>query len=141
MRYDAPESGGAEGFEGDLPVIRILLVDDHALYRVGMRNILQTEDDFEVVATASSGEEAIERIRETMPDIVLMDIDMPGIGGMEACKVLRQLSRHQSTRIVACTAHSALYAREVFLNTGFDDILPKPFSYDDLLGAVSPHLG
>ena len=136
---DDQTAGG--GREHRATAYRVVLVDDHPLFRDGMARLFAYEDDFEVVATASSGEEAIERIRETMADIVLMDIDMPGIGGMEACKVLRQLSRHQSTRIAACTAHSTLYAREVFLNTGFDDILPKPFSYDDLLRAVSPHLG
>lgn len=89
---------------------------------------------------AESGEECLALCAGFKYEVILMDLTMPGIGGMEACKVLRQLSRHQSTRIVACTAHSTLYASEVFFNAGFDDVLPKPFSYDYLLATVLPHL-
>ena len=82
---------------------RVVLVDDHPLFRDGMARLFAYEDDFEVVATASSGEEAIECIRESMPDIVLMDIDMPGIGGIEA---IRAISREMpAVTIVALTVH------------------------------------
>lgn len=71
-------------------VIRILLVDDHALVREGTRRLLETEKDVEVVAEASSGEEAIEVARSLLPDIAVMDISMPGIGGIEATRAIKK---------------------------------------------------
>jgi DNA-binding NarL/FixJ family response regulator len=71
-------------------VIRILLVDDHALVREGTRRLLETEKDVEVVAEASSGEEAIELVRSLLPDIAVMDISMPGIGGIEATRAIKK---------------------------------------------------
>mgnify|MGYP003348262911 FL=1 len=83
------EAGGTPAVSGDEPasaksVWRVVLVDDHPLFRDGMARLFAYEDDVEVVGEASSGEEAIERVREAMPDIVLMDIDMPGIGGIRS---------------------------------------------------------
>src|SRR5260370_2759416 len=71
-------------------VLRILLVDDHALVREGTRRLLETENDVEVVAEASSGEEAIEVARSLLPDIAVMDISMPGIGGIEATRAIKK---------------------------------------------------
>src|SRR3979490_3204100 len=67
--------------------LRLLIVDDHAFFRRGIREILNEEDDMEVVAEASSGEQAIQLVRELRPngvDLVLMDIDMPGLNGLSA---------------------------------------------------------
>jgi len=117
----------------------VLVVDDHPdLRRMVVRMLARS--DIIALDEADSGEECLALCAGFKYRVILMDLTMPGIGGMTACKTLRQLSRHNSTRIVACTAHSTLYAREVFFNTGFNDILPKPFSYEDLLGAVLPHL-
>ena len=69
--------------------IRILLADDHALVREGTRRLLETESDVEVVAEAASGEEAIEAARRLHPDIAIMDIAMPGIGGIEATRAIK----------------------------------------------------
>src|SRR5438105_257503 len=69
--------------------IRILLADDHALVREGTRRLLESEDDVEVVAEAASGEEAIEAARRLHPDIAVMDIAMPGIGGIEATRAIK----------------------------------------------------
>ena len=117
----------------------VLVVDDHPdLQRMVVRMLARS--GITDVDEADCGEECLALCAGFKYRVILMDLTMPGIGGMTACKTLRQLSRHNSTRIVACTAHSTLYAREVFFNTGFNDILPKPFSYEDLLGAVLPHL-
>jgi DNA-binding NarL/FixJ family response regulator len=87
----------------DSKLWRVVLVDDHHLFRDGMVRLFAYEDDFEVVAQASSGEEAIERVRDAVPDIVLMDIDMPGIGGIEA---IRAIAREMpAVTIVALTVH------------------------------------
>src|SRR5579859_6018881 len=70
-------------------VIRILLADDHALVREGTRRLLETEKDVEVVAEASSGEEAVDAAKKLHPDIAIMDIAMPGMGGIEATRAIK----------------------------------------------------
>ncbi len=68
--------------------IRVVLVDDHALMRQGIRTILSAQPDIEVVGEASSGEEALDLVPRTRPDVVCMDVEMPGIGGLEATRLL-----------------------------------------------------
>ncbi|GMA32209.1 response regulator [Litorihabitans aurantiacus] len=68
--------------------VRLVLVDDHALMREGIRTILQLQGDLDVVGQAGSGEEAIEVVRRERPDVVCMDVEMPGIGGLEATRRL-----------------------------------------------------
>ncbi|MEJ2622828.1 MAG: response regulator, partial [Candidatus Thiodiazotropha sp.] len=71
-------------------MIKVLLVDDHELIRTGVKGILDKADEIEVAGEASTGEEAIELVRKTSPDVVLMDVNMPGMGGIEATRrVLR----------------------------------------------------
>lgn len=69
---------------------RILLADDHALLRKGLAGLLATQPDFEVIGEAGTGEEALELARELMPDLVLMDIFMPGVDGLEATRRLKE---------------------------------------------------
>ena len=71
-----------------MTVVRVVLVDDHALMRQGIRTILSAQPDLEVVGEASSGEEALEVVLRTRPDVVCMDVEMPGIGGLEATRRL-----------------------------------------------------
>src|SRR5437879_10730567 len=69
--------------------IRVLLADDHALVREGTRRLLETENDVEVVAEAANGEEAVEATKRLHPDIAIMDIAMPGMGGIEATRAIK----------------------------------------------------
>lgn len=78
--------------------IRVLLVDDHALFREGLRAILRYYDDIEVVGEASSGVEAAAQVGILRPDIVVMDIAMPGMNGMDATRVIRE--RHPDTQVL-----------------------------------------
>jgi DNA-binding NarL/FixJ family response regulator len=90
MRYEEPGAGWDEA-SGDR-TIRILIVDDHALYRVGVRNILGQEEDFEVVGEAEDGRTAFDLAVELSPDIVLMDLSLPAPGGNDATqKIKREL--------------------------------------------------
>src|SRR5438045_5627743 len=73
-----------------MPKIRCLLVDDHTLFRQGVRRLLETESDFEVVGEAADGGEAVEKAKELKPDIVLMDIGMPGLSSFEAARHIRK---------------------------------------------------
>ena len=83
-------------------MIRVLVVDDHELVRSGITRMLADNPDLEVIGQASSGEDAIECVRKDRPDIVLMDIRMPGIGGLEATR--RILRIDDSVRVIVVTA-------------------------------------
>jgi two-component system invasion response regulator UvrY len=83
-------------------MIRVLLVDDHELVRTGVKSILERAPDIDVVAEASTGEEAITVARKCLPEVVLMDVSMPGIGGIEATR--RILHGHPEIRVIALTA-------------------------------------
>ncbi len=83
---------------------KVLLVDDHELVRTGLRLILEDHKDIAVVGEANSGEEAVRLTDQLKPDIVLMDISMPGIGGIEATRRIRQ--RHPEIQVIAVTVHS-----------------------------------
>lgn len=85
-------------------MITLLLVDDHDLVRTGIRRILEDISDFKVVGEVDSGEEAIKFCRSSAPDIVLMDMNMPGIGGLEATK---QIIRYaQDSKVVVLSVHT-----------------------------------
>lgn len=83
-------------------MIRVLVVDDHELVRSGITRMLADNPDIEVIGQASSGEDAIESVRKDVPDIVLMDIRMPGIGGLEATR--RILRIDDAIRVIVVTA-------------------------------------
>ena len=83
--------------------IKILLADDHAVLREGMRSLLENDKDFEVVGEASDGEEAVEIVSKLKPDVVLMDIVMPKLNGVEATKRIKQIS--PVTNILILTAY------------------------------------
>jgi DNA-binding NarL/FixJ family response regulator len=85
-------------------LIRVLLADDHALVRAGIRSLLGGMSDVQVIAEASSGEEALEAAARDLPDVVLMDIAMKGITGLEAAARLRE--RQPSVRVVILSMHS-----------------------------------
>lgn len=84
-------------------MIKLLLVDDHDLVRNGISRILDDVDGFNVIGEAQSGEQAIKICRKTPPDIVLMDMSMPGIGGLEATKQILRIS--EDIRVVALSVH------------------------------------
>jgi DNA-binding NarL/FixJ family response regulator len=89
----------------DVPgMIRILAVDDHALLRKGLAAVVNAEPDMKLVAEASNGEEAIERFRIHRPDVVLMDLQMPGLNGIEA--TIRILSEFPDARIIVLTTYN-----------------------------------
>lgn len=91
---------------------RILLVDDHELVRRGIRSLLEAEEDFEVCAEAADGRQAVDLAQELAPDVVVMDIGMPGLNGIEATRRIRKTSRR--TEVLALSLHeSEHYASEV----------------------------
>ena len=114
--------------------IRLMLVDDHDVVRVGLKSFLQTQENFEVVAEAGNGEEALSRALEIHPDIILMDITMPGMDGMEATRRLRVLC--PDCMILALTVHDDKQYFMQMLAAGASGYITKHAAADDLIDAI-----
>jgi DNA-binding NarL/FixJ family response regulator len=113
---------------------RILLADDHALVRRGFRMILDSQADFEIVGEAGNGREAVEMAQQLQPDIVVMDVAMPELNGIEATRRIGELSPR--TRVLALSMHKdSIYVREI-LRAGARGYLLKDSSDNDLVAAV-----
>lgn len=112
----------------------VLLVDDHAVVRQGFRMIISAEPDFEVIGEASNGREAVSEAELLQPDIVLMDVSMPELNGIEATR--RIVSIAPRTRILALSMHrDSVYVREI-LRAGASGYLLKEAGDHDLLTAI-----
>ncbi len=115
-------------------MIRVLIADDHALVRTGFRLLLEESTDIEVVAEAENGEQAYSRYTECQPDVVMMDIAMPGIGGIEAIK--RILARDRKARILALSAHEDTSHPRRVLQAGALGYLSKRQAPEVLIDAI-----
>lgn len=114
--------------------IRVLIVDDLPETRENVRKLLQFESDIEVIAQAGNGEQAVELARQHRPDIILMDINMPGLDGIGASQAI--VEHVPSTQIIIMSVQSeADYLRRAML-AGARDFLMKPFSGDELVSAI-----
>ncbi|GAB4428422.1 MAG: response regulator transcription factor [Anaerolineales bacterium] len=114
--------------------IRLMLVDDHEVIRTGLKSFLGSQPGFEVVAEASNGIEAIERALETRPDIVLMDITMPEMNGMEATRKLKE-AWPEST-VLTLTVHEDKYYFMEMLSSGASGYLTKQAASEELVAAI-----
>lgn len=114
--------------------IRILIADDHQLVREGIESMLSGVQDIEVVATVSSGEEAINRVRNDKPDVVLLDILMPGMNGIEAARWIKEIDEH--ARVIMLTMEISKDYVTAAIKSGVDGYLPKNISKETLLESV-----
>ena len=114
--------------------IRILLADDHKITRQGLRSLLDKQSDMEVVAEAEEGRTTVRLVRELLPDVVIMDVTMPDLNGMEAA---RQITREfGNVRIVALSMHSdSLFVTEM-LKSGASGYLLKDCAFEELARAI-----
>ena len=114
--------------------IRILMVDDHAILREGLRALLSYYDDVEVVGEAQDGAESLERVKELQPDVVLMDIAMPGMNGLEATRLIRE--QYPQTRVLILTQHEDSQYVLPLLQAGASGFVTKRALGNDLINAL-----
>ena len=114
--------------------IRVMVVDDHTVVRGGLRFFLLAVDDIELIAEAGSGEQALHLCNETKPDVVLMDLAMPGMDGVETTRILRQ--RHPEIQVIALTSFQEGDLVQKALQAGAIGYLLKDVPIDDLAQAI-----
>jgi len=114
--------------------IRVLLVDDHELVRTGIRRLLDDFQDIEVIAEADSGELAINLVREHRPKVVLMDVNMPGIGGLEATRKLIQID--PDIKVIVVTIHLDEPFPTRLLKAGASGYLTKGCAVSEIVDAI-----
>lgn len=116
-------------------MIRVLLVDDHAVVRTGFRLLLQSQSEMSVIAEAESGEVACQRYLELRPDVVVMDLAMPGMGGLEALRRIR--AHHPQAQVLTLSAQDdPMHARRA-LREGALGFLSKRSAPEALIDAVT----
>ncbi|MEU8893907.1 response regulator transcription factor [Streptomyces sp. NPDC048442] len=135
-----PEAGQNAPSPGAKPKIRVLLVDDHQVVRRGLRTFLEVQDDIEVVGEAGDGAEGVAQAESLRPDVVLMDIKMPGTDGIEALRKLHELANPAKVLIV--TSFTEQRTVVPALRAGASGYVYKDVDPDALAGAIrSVHAG
>jgi len=114
--------------------IRILLVDDHAMFRAGIRALLESENRMVVVGEASSGDEAVDQVRALKPDVVVMDLSMPESNGLEATRRIAALGL--DTRVLVLTVHAEEEYLVPVVEAGASGYLTKTSADTDLIEAI-----
>ncbi len=115
--------------------IRLLLVDDHEIVRAGLRMLFSAEPEVEIIGEASSGEMAVAAVSELEPEVVLMDVAMPGIGGIEATRRIK--ASHPRVAVLALTMHEDEEYFFEMLAAGASGYVPKRAAPDDLMSAIN----
>ena len=114
--------------------ITILLVDDHKVLRDGLRALLESEPDLKVVADVGSGGDGIAAARTWQPDVIVMDLGLPDMSGLDAIRAIRQ--ENQTSRIVVLSMHSRREFVLPAIEAGCDGYLPKSSTHNSLLSAI-----
>lgn len=115
-------------------MIKIMLVDDHAIVREGYVRLINSHQGFQVVAQASSGDEAYELLKQIETDIVITDFSMPGISGLKLIE--KALTRFPAMKIIMCTMHASAHITNLALKLGAKGFVSKSSSPQDILDAI-----
>jgi two-component system, NarL family, response regulator DevR len=114
--------------------IRLLIVDDHAIVRLGLRSLLADEADIEIVAEAGSAEEAMLQVKNSNPDVVILDIQLPGRSGIEACRDI--ISQYPGVKVVMLTSHAGDSFLEQAIRAGASGYVLKQVGNEELIRAI-----
>lgn len=115
-------------------MISVLLTDDHMLVRSGIRRLLEDSQQVKIIGEADCGEDSVQLAQELKPDVILMDVNMPGIGGVEACR--RILQRNPQQKIIVLTIHNEQTFPKRMLEIGAKGYLTKDCEVDEMLNAI-----
>lgn len=115
-------------------MITVLLTDDHALVRTGIRRLLEDSEQVTIVGEADCGEDSLKMAQSLKPDVILMDVNMPGIGGVEACR--RILQRNPKQKIIVLTIHNEQTFPKRLLEIGAKGYLTKDCGVDEMIMAI-----
>jgi len=115
-------------------LIRLVIVDDHELARRGIRSVLGRNPDLEIVGETTDGEQAVEKTRDLHPDVILLDISLPGISGIEAARRIREVS--PETRVVFVSQHDSISLAKDALDIAGCCYVVKSDAGRDLLAAI-----
>ena len=115
-------------------LIGILLVDDHAMVRQGLRSMLDEYDDVAVIGEASNGREAVESVTQLRPSVVVMDINMPQINGIDATLEIK--ARHPEVAVIGLSVQNTSETREAMLRAGATTLISKEAAVDELYLAI-----
>jgi DNA-binding NarL/FixJ family response regulator len=113
---------------------RIVIAEDHTILREGLRALISSQEDLEVVGEAGDGREAVRQVEDLMPDLILMDLSMPKMNGIEAIREIRK--RIPQTKILALTVHKTEEFILEVLQAGADGYIPKDASSNELMMAI-----
>lgn len=119
--------------------IRILLVDDHEMFRDGLESLVKKEDKMQVVDVAENGRIAVQKVRELSPDIVVMDVSMPDLNGIEATRQIK--SGGSQVKIIALSVHSSKQFVTGMLIAGASGYLLKANAFEELINAINAVYG
>lgn len=114
--------------------VRILIADDHEIFRRGLRSLLESHSAWEVCGEATDGQEAVDRARELNPDIVVLDITMPRLNGLEAAQLIRNEAPH--SKMVILSQHEPSLMRQAALSAGASAYVTKSEVSRELMAAI-----
>ena len=117
-----------------MPELKVLLVDDHSVVRMGFKMLIDSEKDMKVIAESETGEDGIQKYQELKPDVTVMDITMPGIGGLEAIE--RIIAKDKNAKILVLSAHEDSVHPKRVLSAGAIGYLTKRSAAEELISAI-----